>query len=436
MNKNLVNNQAVPIVHIIDDDVSQLMLLKEMLDEKGWTVMTNSNPDAAVHPYYDLLPDCLIFDIKLLENKGMELFEGIMRHTEQYFIPKIMMSSQNDKTTRIKAYQLGADDFIVKPVDMEELVVKIERHVQRKKTIEQSILIDSLTQAYNHKFLEINLSRLFQDYKRTMQTFSIAVLDLDDFKRVNEIYGYAIGDQVLKEFVSYIQRCIRRSDYLFRIGGAKFVCVFQRATDEEAKAKLHLLIQGFSEKTFIEQGKTFSVTFSAGVVMVNNTDMSEEDALKQAEFALDEAKRNGCARVETLLTMRKKKLFISIIDDDAVIRMMLHQTLQTFTIDSFDITIQVFASGLDFMNSDWENVNTHHLLILDGIMPVMDGMEVLQKVKQGKYANRFMVLMLTSRKSKDDIARALQLGADEYITKPFSITVLQARIERILKRVK
>jgi len=70
------------------------------------------------------------------------------------------------------------------------------------------------------------------------------------------------------------------------------------------------------------------------------------------------------------------------------------------------------------------------------MMPVMDGLEVLQEVKRGRYADRFTVLMLTGRKSDDDIARALKLGADDYVTKPFSITELQARVERLLQRMR
>ena len=83
-----------------------------------------------------------------------------------------------------------------------------------------------------------------------------------------------------------------------------------------------------------------------------------------------------------------------------------------------------------FYNSEHAKEDVNHFLILDGVMPIMDGLEVLQKVKQGKNANRYKVLMLTGRKSKDEIERALKLGADDYVTKPFYVTELQARIEQ------
>ena len=128
-----------PLIQIIDDDLSMLILLKDVLEEKGWMVITSVDPEKAVEQYFDMQPDCLIIDIQLPEKNGFELLQDIQEHNEKYFIPKLMISIQNDKKTRIKAYQTGADDFIPKPVEIDEFVVKIERHLQRKKLFDQSV---------------------------------------------------------------------------------------------------------------------------------------------------------------------------------------------------------------------------------------------------------------------------------------------------------
>ena len=133
---------------------------------------------------------------------------------------------------------------------------------------------------------------------------------------------------------------------------------------------------------------------------------------------------------------QKSTLNISVIDDDIIIRSLLAQILESITIDNFELNIKVFENGPSFLNSEHAKEDVNHFLILDGIMPDMDGLEVLQKVKQGKNAHRYKVLMLTGRKSKDEIERALKLGADDYVTKPFNVTELQARIERILNMIK
>ncbi len=438
--EQVIHEVQAPLIQIIDDDVSMLMLLKDVLEQQGWMVMTHTDPDNAVKHYFEMQPDCLILDICLSEKDGFQVLEDLRVHNEKHFIPVIMISVKNDKESRIKAYQLGADDFVGKPIDIEEFVVKLNRHLQRKKIFDQSVLIDELTQVYNRRFLEDQMPRYFQEFKRTGQPFTIGMLDLDYFKKVNDTYGHSIGDQVLVEFGQYIRSHIRGTDMIYRYGGEEFSILFPRTTSVEAKYRLSQLIDGFSQKVFKADDQHFSVTFSAGIYEVENAMETMAEALRRADEALYEAKSRGRSRVEssnlTLLPIKKKKLNISVIDDDILIRTLLSQILQHLKIDRFDVNIEVFENGPAFLDSNQAKEEINHFLILDGVMPIMDGIEVLQKVKQGKNAYHYTVLMLTGRKSEDEIARALKLGADDYVTKPFSVSELQARIERLLKRVK
>lgn len=443
---NLVNlngtvlNSSAPLIQIIDDDVSMLILLKDVLEEKGWMVITNTNPEIAVKQYFEMKPDCLILDIHLPQKDGFQILQEIQQHNEKYFIPTIMISINNNKETRIKAYQNGADDFFGKPIDMEEFVVKVNRHLQRKKIFDQSVLIDELTQVYNRKFLVDSLQRFFLDFKRTKQPFSISIVDIDFFKKVNDTYGHLMGDQVLRDFAQYIKRNIRSLDIIYRYGGEEFVIVFPNTTSEDAKRHLNELIKGFSQIKFTHNEACFSVTFSAGTYTVKDDFVTITEAFKGADSSLYEAKRLGRARVECLqLTpnaYQKNILNISVVDDDIIIRTLLAQILESITIDNIELNIKVFENGPSFLNSEHAKEDVSHFLILDGIMPVMDGLEVLQKVKQGKNAQKYKILMLTGRKSKDEIERALRLGADDYVTKPFNVTELQVRIERILNMIK
>ena len=131
-----------------------------------------------------------------------------------------------------------------------------------------------------------------------------------------------------------------------------------------------------------------------------------------------------------------RKLFISIIDDDPIIRMMIMKNLQEAKIEDYEINIQAFEDGLTFFQSKRLDLHGEHFLILDGIMPVMDGLEILKKVKQTKYSNHILVMMLTGRNSKADIAKALELGADDYMTKPFNMENFQSRIKQLIHRMK
>ncbi|WP_235179023.1 GGDEF domain-containing response regulator [Bacillus cihuensis] len=428
-----------PLIQIIDDDVSMLILLKDVLEEKGWMVITNTDPEKAVNQYFEMQPDLLILDIHLPMKDGFHVLEDIQTHNEKYFIPKMIISIQNDKQTRIKAYQSGADDFIGKPIDIEEFIVKIERHIQRKKMFDQSVLIDELTQIYNRRFLEETLPRYFQEYKRSKQSFSISVVDIDYFKQVNDTYGHLFGDRVLNEFAQFIKRSIRSSDLIFRYGGEEFVIIFPGTKNIDAQQRLTELIHEFSQKVFIYKENSFTVTFSAGLYTVDDEFVTPEEAFKYADHALYEAKRLGRARVETSgrsLFYKKNILNVSVIDDDIIIRTMLYKIIESIDMGHLELNIAVFENGPLFFESGRADDGRDHFLIVDGVMPIMDGLEVLQKVKSGPYANQFSVLMLTGRKSKENIAQALKLGADDYVTKPFSVPELQARIERLLKREK
>lgn len=131
----------------------------------------------------------------------------------------------------------------------------------------------------------------------------------------------------------------------------------------------------------------------------------------------------------------KTKLFISIIDNDEMIQSLLVRILNLMNIDQFEISIEAYDDGVQFFESHTLDAIGEHLLILDGVMPNMDGIEILQKVKSDSTRHVY-VLMLSARKSKSEIDKALKLGADDYMIKPFSIKELQARVLQIIQRMK
>ena len=139
--------------------------------------------------------------------------------------------------------------------------------------------------------------------------------------------------------------------------------------------------------------------------------------------------------METIRLQNNKKLFISIVDNDAMIQTMLVRILNLMNIEQFEIDINTYEDGIQFFESKRLDEAGEHLLILEGIMPVMDGIEILQKVKSD-LSKQVYVLMLSGRKSQSEIEKALKLGADDYVTKPFSIKELQARVLQIIQRMK
>jgi len=131
-----------------------------------------------------------------------------------------------------------------------------------------------------------------------------------------------------------------------------------------------------------------------------------------------------------------KRLNIAIIDDDRLIRELLKHQLEDVAEEEYILEIKTFADGEEFFNDPWHRQNERFLLIIDRIMPKMDGLEILRKIRAEYDRKRYLCFMLTSRGSEADIALAIQKGANDYMTKPFSLKELQVRIKRLLRGIR
>ena len=128
-------------------------------------------------------------------------------------------------------------------------------------------------------------------------------------------------------------------------------------------------------------------------------------------------------------------LHIGIIDDDLVIQQILQEYFKRFSYEGFSIDIRTFREGESFFTDDWYKQHGNFIILLDGIMPRMDGYEVLKRIRRECPSKNYMIIMLTGRKNEKDIVKALELGADDYITKPFNLRELEARVRRLALRM-
>ncbi|MCA1061304.1 diguanylate cyclase [Rossellomorea aquimaris] len=428
-----------PVVLIIDDDTSFLMYMKEELEKIGWYVVPIANPDKAIMSYYDVKPDCAIIDIYMDGTNGFEVLDFFKKKLKQQFIPTVMVSAENSKEVRIKSYQMGADDFIAKPFDLEEFIVRVKRQMERKKQMEELVLIDELTMVYNRKYLGQAYAQVQSNSARNGDSYCVAVLDIDHFKGVNDRYGHLVGDRVLKGFASHLKTETRIQDTVFRFGGEEFVILFPNTSLKEAYTFVDIIRKGFSQVVF-QGDEDFSCTFSAGVAEIADPTKPFDTWLKLADNALYEAKSSGrnVVKVDGKASEHSphKTMKIAIVDDDPIIRTVMKDIVSKLPGEPhIQYDIQTFQDGAAFVGSDWHGKHPC-LVILDGVMPKMDGLEVLENIRSRSNSDRYKVLMLTSRKSEKDISRSLQLGADDYMTKPFKLLELEARLGQMLKRMR
>lgn len=429
-----------PLILVIDDDTTFLMYIKEELEKQNLMVIAMSDLNRAFVSLYDLMPDCVLIDVHMGMKNGFEVLTHLKETMNHQLTPVMMMSVDNSKETRMKSFQMGADDFLKKPFDIDELVVRIKRHLDRKATIDQLVLIDELTRVNNRKFLSMTYEQLQKN--RNNSTFSLAILDIDHFKKVNDTYGHVAGDEVLKSFALFLKNNISSYESVVRLGGEEFVLLFPNTNSLSAQKRIEELQEEFYGLPVQFNDNQISVTFSCGIIEVTNNESTLSESLKFADSALYEAKTAGrnCVKLKNIEDPRpvqKKLIKVGIVDDDPIIRTMLTEIVDKLQDDeSLEIEINSFKDGVEFFASDWYISESPYVIILDGIMPRMDGLEILQKLRSERNIDQYMVVMLTSRKSEHDISRALQLGADDYMTKPFNLLELEARLRRLIQRMK
>lgn len=427
-----------PRILIADRDPALLVEWKEYLERKSFHVLVSTDFEKTIDTFYDTKPDCLIMDAGLKDEKGHPLLERLQASGQQILTPVMVIGDNPTRESRLNAYRAGADDFMSKPLDLEEFEVRISRQVGRKKQYDELLLMDELTKAYNRKYFQSYFSKQQSILTRVKEPYSIGVIDLDYFKNVNDTYGHVVGDEVLKQLTSFMKRNLRSGDVFARYGGEEFALLLPNTAIEQAKKLVERLLNGFMKLNFQADQVSFTCSFSGGVVQVTDGGLALESVMARADKALYEAKKKGKARIEVYeggWVVVTQKVKVAIVDDDEIVRMMLSEVISKLPLPAGKlIEIETFPDGKSFLDSEWLQSDERYVVILDGMMPKMDGLEVLQRLRSERRHDQFKVMMLTSRKSERDIQKALQLGADDYVTKPFKLLEVEARLQHLIKR--
>ncbi len=430
-----------PLILILDDDAALLHYLKEELEREGYYVIATVNPALAIHYFHDRAPDCFILDLLIPEQDGFEVMDAIKEQIRKRYIPTTVISVDTARETRLRAFRTGADDFLDKPLDMEELLVRIQRQLNRKKQLDDLVFVDELTGAYNRKYLDDAYRTLCLDAQRIRENFTMALVDLDHFKSINDRYGHIAGDRVLAEFASFLKPRIRAADILIRYGGEEFILLLPRTREEEARSLLTRLGEEFGRIDFADREDELLVTFSAGVIEIVDPDPARcREWLELADRALYLAKELGRNRIEAVNRDAEakplaRKQRIAIVDDDPIVRALLTEYLLEAGGPGRSGEVRAYKSGEEFLEDGWYREKASYIVILDGMLPGMDGLEVLRHLRSLPESNRYSAIMLTGRSGNDDIVRALKLGADDYVTKPFRLEDLRTRIVRLMQRM-
>lgn len=284
-------------VLLIDDDFAILKLLENALTNEGYTVYICDDSVLAFDIITAVKPDIILLDVLMPELSGYELLKKIRKEPKYSNIQIFFLSAIDNAEDRIKGMRLGADDYITKPFIIDEVLARIEAALRRANKYKEKFLRDEFTGAYSRHYFNYRIIEEFEKYKRTGKTFSMAFLDIDYFRLINEKYGYRIGDTVLKELVIYLNNNIRKYDALFRYGGEEFILFLPDTEMSIAYPIIDRLRKGFEEKNICIDDKVIKITFSAGIVQVDEVFSDTEQLVEYANRTMHRAKRHGRNKV-------------------------------------------------------------------------------------------------------------------------------------------
>ena len=352
------------------------------------------------------------------------------------------MKAYAEKKQKTKLEFLDADVFLVisryLEIDDEACVMELVKHLEndtlidtdgrdklvgKLKGYQDKLYIDPVTGVYNRRY--------FEDEIRNMQNSAgVAMIDLDDFKLYNDIYGHDMGDQVLCIVADVIKNCIRKTDKLIRYGGDEFLLILSDMVRGTLRGKLRQ-IQEAIENATIPNCPRLKLTASIGGVI--SEDGKIDEAIAKADQLMYKAKDYKAQVItECDKTIFKKEKIqnkprILIVDASEFNRAILKEILEeTYEIIEAD-------GGNEALHKIDEYGMKISLVLLDIIMPEKDGFEVLKYMEEERLISDIPVIIISSEDSANYIRRAYEMGVSDYINRPFDANIVYQRVSNTVK---
>lgn len=282
---------------IIDDDAELAARYSLVLRNSQMLVQTLRDPSELFKAMRAFNPEVLLLDVNMPDCSGPELAQMIRLNDEWLRVTIIYLSAETDINRQMAALLKAGDDFITKPISDNALIAAVYSRAQRARSLSTALSRDSLTGLLKHADIKEQVALEVQRSLRNGKPTSLVMLDLDHFKQVNDQYGHAAGDNVIRSLANLMRQRLRRIDSLGRYGGEEFAAVLPDCTAEQAWQIFDEIRQRFSVLSFHAGTRTFSVSLSAGI---SETDGQTKAGalLERADQALYVAKHNGRNRVQ------------------------------------------------------------------------------------------------------------------------------------------
>jgi len=417
-----VHPPTARILVVEDDPEIQYLLSRVLVEEDREVVLAATAADGErllAHGAFDLL----VLDLLLPDADGRTLLRSLRALPATATLPVVVLTSRVAPDLRAECFDLGADAFVEKPFDPDVLAADVSARLERAAVRTRLAQRDDLTELLNLAGLLEALDRLAGGPR------ALVMAELDGIRAISNRYGWGTAEMIVAEVGKGLLRALPGS-VLARSAGSEFGVVLPGGGEPEAAATAASLLETVRNLPVrSSDGETFRLTASAGFRADAGTLDPHEfvDAVRALVQAARGAGGNRAASAaQPAIEESSAPLVLVAEDDDITAKILMHRLeKEAFEVVRFDNGNDAYRGALQ---------RTPALVILDVKMPGMDGFEVLERLRKTPSYATVPIMMLTGMGSEADVVRGFELGADDYLLKPFSPTELLARIRRLARR--
>ena len=281
----------------VEDDPDQAAFLRAVLESAGYEVRVCNDPSHFETELVSFRPDLVLMDIILPRLNGYDLVRYIRQDERYATLPVLFLSTEGQVEARIEGTRAGGDEHLVKPVAPSLLLWAVAARIERSRFLKSLLDRDGLTRLLTHTaFLERARNTIAQKRRNPHRSAAWVMIDLDDFKSINDRFGHPVGDRVLVSLSALLRRRLRQSDTIGRYGGEEFAVLIDDLPEEGAVRLVTRLLAEFAATEHAAGEESFRATFSAGIAMLD-VSMDLDDWRQAADTALYVAKEAGRNRV-------------------------------------------------------------------------------------------------------------------------------------------
>ena len=296
-------------IAIVDDDPAIRRLVRLFLKRAGYETLECTTGEEARTALMSQPWDLAILDRRLPDMDGVVLAQELKANNDFRTRFIIMLTGEDDQEDKVEGLELGADDYITKPFQYPELLARIragkrivdlqKELLQTNKRLELLSITDGLTRLHNHRHFQDELARAFEESQRYQRPLSLAMIDIDFFKKFNDTHGHAVGDDVLRCAAELYQSSVRSTDLVARYGGEEFAVMMPETVLDDAITFAEKIRQLIETTPLQTQAGPLNVTVSVGVASVPHSRIhSAKELIVAADKALYRAKRGGRNQVQ------------------------------------------------------------------------------------------------------------------------------------------